>query len=422
MVYEKGFTKTIMIAVKTVIAVCCLVAVFAITGQLAFAQEINSSDVITLEEQCALFTDDRSLQVDSDHTITEYEAYIDEHFEIGARYASAGITDEWLFQIVPKAVFDLQPEDFLYIGEKYGFYVDYWSETDEYFVYLLLHNAEMNETSGHLVRELRPLYYERYVYDAQAGTATLKCFEGVEYDPVTESPMPYRYFKKYSDEKDIFIKDVAFAGMLYNTTHPDYGNEDYFAAEDRGGYFIGNSYLFKGVSLSSGETEYSIEYIKFALGCIPVVGDYLGTVFSVTDLVETTLNNEMAAQMDYRDTLTNDNPCTFRIEEIDAADQIAKHGALLKSKVSFIETPDDEGALLFGIESENYVRSTMYCSFPDSYDKWNTNYVGSIKFDIVEEVPGVFGSTVETIATVESTGYVKQVYDEEQIDLQLGEE
>ena len=87
MVYEKGFTKTIMIAVKTVIVICCLVAVFAITGQLAFAQEINSSDAITLEEQCALFTDDRSLQVDSDHTITEYEAYIDEHFEIGARSA-----------------------------------------------------------------------------------------------------------------------------------------------------------------------------------------------------------------------------------------------------------------------------------------------------------------------------------------------
>lgn len=88
--------------------------------------------------------------------------------------ATAGITDEWIFQIVPKEVFDMQPNDFLYIGKKYGFYVDYDNNNNTYIVYLMLHTYDITTTSGHIVRKIEPLYYERYKYDNTTGTAALR--------------------------------------------------------------------------------------------------------------------------------------------------------------------------------------------------------------------------------------------------------
>ena len=93
--------------------VCGLVAIAAssITPEVAFAGGANTD--VDIYELCKVYTDDINLQIDAESTILQYEAYIDERFNIGGSSQSAeGITDEWIFQIIPKAVFDMPPMTF----------------------------------------------------------------------------------------------------------------------------------------------------------------------------------------------------------------------------------------------------------------------------------------------------------------------
>ena len=77
--------------IKAIFIAMLIVSIFVITIGNAdiyiYAQDDETVEELSIEKQCELFTDNIELQEDSDHNITEYEAYIDEHFEIGARSA-----------------------------------------------------------------------------------------------------------------------------------------------------------------------------------------------------------------------------------------------------------------------------------------------------------------------------------------------
>ena len=151
----------VIFIIALLLCVFMLIIVDTTVVDVVYADEQHSSSDIN--EICEEFTKKINLQIETEKTILQYEAYIDERFNIGGSSQSAeGITDEWIFQIVPKAVFDMRPNNFLYIGGKYGFYVDYDSANDEYFVYLLLHEFDYQTTSGHIEQTIRPLYYEKY--------------------------------------------------------------------------------------------------------------------------------------------------------------------------------------------------------------------------------------------------------------------
>lgn len=192
---------TAMVLLIIVIAYAAvMILAFASTTDIALAN--TQDDYSAVQSLCEEFTYDVDLQNDTDKIVQQYESYIDERFEIGNMKAAEGITDEWIFQIVPKAVFDMQPDDFLYIGRQYGFFVDYDNTNDIYFVYLMLHTYDNESTSGHIVRKIEPLYYERYKYDSVTGTAALEYVhdEGMTTDEDGTIVRDDRYYyKKCSD-------------------------------------------------------------------------------------------------------------------------------------------------------------------------------------------------------------------------------
>ena len=278
-----------------------LVAVVILGGVLAALTAANTSQVAIASEQeqiasvysiCEQYTERRNLQNDATKTVQQYEEYVDERFEIGNMKAAEGITDEWIFQIVPKAVFDMQPDDFLYIGRQYGFYVDYDSMADSYLVYLMLHTYDNESTSGHIVRKIEPLYYERYKYDSVTGTAALEYVhdEGMTTDEDGTIVRDDRYYyKKCSDYENIYLKDIEFGGTLYNENHRNQGEEGYVDAADRGGYFIGGSYKFKGVSTDSHEFDFIADVFSTMIGWIDFsgeVGDIVDAIGYAVDIAE----------------------------------------------------------------------------------------------------------------------------------------
>ena len=130
------YEREVVLMIIFIVCAVAMILTCATTADIALANA--QGDNSNVQILCDEFTNDVSLQGDASKTIHQYATYIDERFEIGNINAAAGITDEWIFQIVPKAVFDMQPDDFLYIGRQYGFYVDYDSEDASYLVYFVV--------------------------------------------------------------------------------------------------------------------------------------------------------------------------------------------------------------------------------------------------------------------------------------------
>lgn len=420
--------------------VVILLAVVILGGVLAALTAANISQVAIASAQeqiasvysiCEEYTKRGNLQNDESKTIIQYESYIDERFEIGNMNAAEGITDEWIFQIVPKAVFDMQPDDFLYIGIEYGFYVDYDNADDSYLVYLMLHTYDNESTSGHIVRKIEPLYYERYKYDSVTGTAALEYVhdEGMTTDEDGTIVRDDRYYyKKCSDYENIYLKDIEFGGTLYNENHRNQGEEGYVDAADRGGYFIGGSYKFKGVSTDSHEFDFIADVFSTMIGWIDFSGevgdivDAIGYAVDIAELVASGVEWGSLQKSDFRDTITNENDYTFRMVDIAAPDQIDKYGHLLKNFVTTMETPDTADGLLYMTDNGNYAQSTFYCSYADDNDRWNTGFAGTVRMDIVKGNGNIIGDTVTALAEdVESNSFRGEVYDDEDIAVRFNE-
>ena len=414
-----------------------IVLIFAITlmllivgtekMDLKFANAQES--IINVQALCKEYTADSALQNNSNKTVLQYESYVDERFAIGNMHVAEGIIDEWIFQIVPKAVFDMQSDDFLYIGRQYGFYVDYDSTADSYLVYLMLHTYDNESTSGHIVRKIEPLYYERYKYDSVTGTAALE-YVTDRVQSVDESGnvtmINRNYYKKCSDYENIYLKDIEFGGTLYNENHRNQGEEGYIDAADRGGYFIGGSYKFKGVSTNSHEFDFHADVFSTMIGWIDfsyIIGgaaDLIGFAVDFAKLVESGVSWAALQKSDFRDTITNENDYTFRMVDIAASDQIDKYGHLLKNFVTTLETPDTADGLLYMTGNGNYAQSTFYCNYADTNDRWNTCFAGTVRMDIVKGNGNILGDTVTALAEdVESNSFRGEVYDDENIEVQL---
>lgn len=315
----------------------------------------------------------------------------------------------------------------MYIGVQYGFYVDYDSINDSYLVYLMLHTYDSATTSGHIVRKIEPLYYENYKYDSSSGTAALEYVHDTveEVDEFgNEKTVQRYYYKKYSEYEKIYLKDIEFGGTLYNDNHRNVGEEGYIDEADRGGYFIGGSYKFKGVSTNSHEFDFVADVFSTMIGWIDFTGtvgeviDGIGYAVDIAKLIASGLEWEDQQRSNFRDNITNENDYTFRMVDIDAQDQIDKYEHLLKNFVTNVETPATENGLLYMIGNGNYAQSTFYCNYADTNNRWNTSFAGTVRMDIVKGNGNIIGDTVTTLAeNVESNSFRDSVYKGERIEI-----
>lgn len=389
---------------------------------LAFAVNVGgdadraeaSTLAVNIEELCKTYTESLLLPGESagGDTVLDYEDYIDTRFETNnINNPNAGVTDEWIFRIIPRALAEQKKEQFLYIGEEYGFYFDYSTVDDTFFVYLLRHEFDNLSTAGHIVRKITPIYYEKYKYNTVAQTASLQYI-------VTQEGSS-GYYKKYSDVKNVYLKNISFNGLLYNENNYNIEDDDYKAAQDNGGYFIGGSYQFKGVSTQSGKAEFLFEMFKIALGAFG--GDKVGAVISVAEAISAMAKNWEGVNSDFRETLTNETDYSFFMDDIDRAAQIEKHGHLIKECLSVLKTPNTVDGVLFGIKGENqYAQFTYYYNFAEQNNKWNTSFDGKVQMDIVEENGNPVGSTVSPIASnIESNAFNSIIYGDHKASLVL---
>ena len=172
--------------------VCCLALIWSISAIFICAEKFTSlayaeENTPTLNELCEEYTDSLLLKDEPSggNQITEYENYINIRFDVTNQHnLVTGLTDEWIFKIVPRLLFEQQEQEFLYIGREYGFYFNYNQVDNTYFVYLMQHDFNSTTTSGHIVRRIKPLYYEQYVYDATNQTANLQYIEKTELNPL----------------------------------------------------------------------------------------------------------------------------------------------------------------------------------------------------------------------------------------------
>lgn len=95
----------VVLLIMVIVCATVMILVCSLTTDIALAN--TQDDKNNVYALCEEFTDDVDLQNDADKIVQQYEEYIDERFEIGNMKAAEGITDEWIFQIVPKAVFDI---------------------------------------------------------------------------------------------------------------------------------------------------------------------------------------------------------------------------------------------------------------------------------------------------------------------------
>ena len=137
---------------STISIICACILLFCIvlisSNTSAYATSPNSVD--DLDELCKEYTEDLYLygepEIES-NSILYYENYVDIRFDTdNLDNTNINVYDEWIFKIVPERLFELQVNDYFYIGKAYGFYFDYNPLDDTYLLYLIkesLHKSRL---------------------------------------------------------------------------------------------------------------------------------------------------------------------------------------------------------------------------------------------------------------------------------------
>lgn len=394
---KKVSSKLLILCIIFIMCLSITAIQVANKDSVAFA---DSSEInININDVCQDLTASIEFTIDDEkHDLTEYEEYLNKRFQItNMNNTDTKISDEWISSIVPIQLFEQQAQNFLYIGEAYGFYFNYNEIEDRYLIYFMLHNLDCESVSGHIIRKITPFYYEKYRYNRETGVVSLEYkVKEVRNDQTGETTI-LKYYGKYSNAKNVYLKNVGFTGTLYNLNSLNIGDDRYNAIQDNGGYFIGGGYKFKGVSTQSGKMDFCSDMFMIALGIFG--GPEVSVALTVKDVLIAIMNGVEDEKKDFREDLTNENDYSYKIIDIERETQVQKYNHLLKDYVSILDTPDDKDGVLFGIKRDSYIQSTFYYNFANQIDKANTGLVSKIKMDIVEEDFNLTGSKVIHIAS-----------------------
>lgn len=266
-------TKAKFIPIILLLILLCVVSILYGKNRTVYAETIE----LSLDDLCGAYTANTDLyeKTDNNENLDNYESYLESRFKLSNFHnEDRTITDEWIMRIVPKTLFEQKKRNFLYLGNAYGFYFDYQNDANV-FIYLFKHNINPN-ISGQVTRKIEPFYYEMYRYDSASGTASLQHFTETVTNPNGQVLDTQYFYRKYSANHDIFLRNVSFSGALYNENHLNFGESGYDPNIDHGAYFFGGTYLFKGVSGQSASSNLYFDTLKFGLG---LNSSNLGTAF-----------------------------------------------------------------------------------------------------------------------------------------------
>lgn len=398
-------TKAILI----IILMSLIMTATIVAGNIQTAKAITN-EPIEYDNIAKTYTVSKELHNDAKKNIKNYPKYVSERFKITEYNLADNITDEWILDIIPKVFFDDEVTDYCYMGESYGFYIDYNESDHNYLVYLFL--TENNQLmSGHFARKVSPFYYENYYYDKDSGKAKIKF---VENDVVNHKG----YYEKLSARKKLYIKNMVFSAQLFNENSLNVGDEGYDALKDDGVYLIGNSYKYYGTGLGGGD-KFDLELAQALFGVMTNIQEFtpIGIALDIANLI-IALGNKIYYETDTtKDKVTNTETFDYNIGEIYRESQITKYGGLLKNSVNKLITSNTKG-ILYGTDGD-YAESTFYYRHADENNIGNTGFAGRVQFDIVEKKSVIGDSGIRHVATVESQSYSTNLTNSQKFELNL---
>ena len=367
------------------------------TGRTARAEE-QKTDELTLE--LSDMTDDLFINVNNEtKDVRKYATYLEDRFQLNNKNGAPYAFDEWILNIVPIELFR-QKTEYFFVGKAYGFYFNYDEKDNTYLVYLMLNIYQYCD--GYLYREIRPLYYEQYLFDETNETVSL-VYTGYDANSERKNTNDNNryYYRKYSNYEKLYLKDVNFTGNLYNESHLNVDEDGYNPYQDNGGYFVKSQYNFKGVSTINGKYEFSNALLQIGLGYIPLgtSGISVGGEINVVSAINSLANFTYKSVQDFSGKISNEY--SYKNENFYRQDrdyQISKFGNPIKFSATRLQTSNTSDALLLGINSDNYARNEWVINYYDRKDRWNTSFVGNVSLDVVKKESVAVGSTVKEIA------------------------
>lgn len=380
-------SRIVVLLIAIIMVITCIGIILSINDDRLIA-ETSHEKLIKL---CDEYAEDNKGHFDSNKRIEDYESYVDRRFGVGehrnVKNFDTNVTDEWIMEFIPQALFDEKVVGFFYLGASYGFYFDYNASDNTYFIYLMLHRID-NPEIGQIVREIRPLYYERYVYNDKAK------FPQLNYSRVS--------YEKYSETNQVYLKDACFTGHLFNANKENDGESNYSVNQDNGAFLVGGDYNFKGKSSKGSSDSFEAEKFRISMGYLSRNdGLFPGSALSVSSMSYAAGKFPSCTSHSFENILTNEKDYGYLTADISPRVQISNHQRLIKSYIAELKTPNNSKGLLFGINDNDYISNTVHFNYANHDYTWDSLFVGRVQVEIVTVGNGLTNS-IKKIATAES--------------------
>lgn len=400
---EKANNKTWLILTE----MCCVLIFMLMIGIIGV--DFSVVDIVYAEEADTNNLSESELLTQSDDiigyenkTIRDYEAIrtTPDISHDGIDLVLHTSVDDAITKIVPKSYFKA-PGDTLYIGREYGFFIhaehcaalagsnNIYSTV---LVFDIVNSLNMIDNKDIAKITVEVLYQYEYIYlSPQESYFTVLSTAGdflptkIHFnsscsDIVIPLARGTAEIRSYDQVETYYLNDISFSGSLGNVQAADYGDTDYDPNQDRGAFFIGNNYFYKGKSIEGGTiTDGAVLFSDLTRTAAGLVGGRLinGFLFLldlydiITDINNSKIHTEAVSNESFQ-TVVN---YKTRTEQLLYDGQIAKD-------LSFVVQSEEVSSFVFG--AGDYVRMEYEISSTPEDKVPCTMFLSRITLRVVE--------------------------------------
>ncbi|NLE04947.1 MAG: hypothetical protein GX638_09115, partial [Crenarchaeota archaeon] len=286
---------------------------------LSFKTEVSAATISEVEQ----YTDSDNLLYRTDNTIGDYSDELYNTTSSISNNGSAPFTltvtaDDPIVEIIPKDYFK-QVGETIHIGKEYGFYINTYAVGNYNFksdvmVFDITTDTDLVETIDQVIVEVRVIYQYEFIFlDENATMFTISSGSTnavVQYsidnddgyvvaypqlNVVSGGGYTY-YFAIYSESTKYYLKDISFAGRLFNEQELNLHDGAYYnPSDDIGSFFTSYDYEYEGLAKERGEpidpadaAFLVLNDISYVLGWIPgvnIIGNVLASPGFIYDNV-----------------------------------------------------------------------------------------------------------------------------------------
>lgn len=317
--------------------------------------------------------------------------------------------DDPIVSIIPKNLFHTECSE-LVIGKEYGYYINTSLAGMNYnstvMVFDIVIDTDLELTTDRVFITLKPLFEYKYVCVLGEDSYVFMDRNQVEYSASSYCVVPYATISgssiEYLESTQYYLKDVSFAGTLYNEQHLNLGDLLYDANKDYGSYFTAFDYEYSGkyrknsafaadnaakmmlsavkIGISIGRSKETAGLAKKALGVIFDIDSIGADFINFYDSLTNWLNGELVQT---EKTVTTSCLYQNRSDQLSHYKDSLGRPALAKIAGLTCNTSEDE-SLWYGVG--DYARAIFYVSHGGSegITPYYTRLVDNIGLKVVD--------------------------------------